>query len=806
MTHSRPKVLIIDDTPANLQTLGRALASDYDLYIATSGAEGLRLAAEVQPDIILLDIMMPQMDGYEVFQRLRALPGGENFAVMFLTADNRDETQVRCLELGADDFASKPIVLPVLLSRVRNVIARKRGEESLRLAASVFTHAREGIVITDREARIVDVNRAFTYISGYSREEVVNKNPRILSSGRQDKDFYVAMWEALKGKGHWYGEIWNRNKDGTVYTAMLTISAVRNGRGETLNYLGLFADITALKQQQAQLEHLAHYDALTGLANRLLLAVRLRQAMNQSVRRNQRLAVAYLDLDGFKSVNDIHGHAVGDQLLITLASRMKQALRDGDTLSRIGGDEFVAVLGDLTDAEASVPILTRLLSATAQAVIIGNTELHVSASLGVTFYPQAEDVEADQLVRQADQAMYQAKQSGKNRYHVFDAEHDRDVRGRLEGLEQIRRALANNEFVLQFQPKVDMRSGKILGAEALIRWQHPDRGLLSPAAFLPVVQDHPFAIELGEWVIDNALSQIEAWHSDGLTMPVSVNVGALQLQHPHFVSRLGELLEQHPNVNRGELELEILETSALESFQGVSRVMAACHELGVGFALDDFGTGYSSLAYLKQLPAGLIKIDQGFVRDMLEDPDDLAILEGVMGLATAFRRNVIAEGVETIAHGQMLLRMGCTLGQGYAIARPMPAQDFAQWATSWAAPPTWRNSKSLNRDYLPTLYAVVEHRAWMAAMAGLLKEPVDSNAARVHEQPCRFGDWLDAGGRALLFGTETEHPVDRLHREVHRLGSELVTLKRDGQLDAVQARLPELQRLNDQLLELLNGL
>lgn len=806
MTHSRPKVLIIDDTPANLQTLGRALASDYDLYIATSGAEGLRLAAEVQPDIILLDIMMPQMDGYEVFQRLRALPGGENLAVMFLTADNRDETQVRCLELGADDFASKPIVLPVLLSRVRNVIARKRGEESLRLAASVFTHAREGIVITDREARIVDVNRAFTYISGYSREEVVNKNPRILSSGRQDKDFYVAMWEALKGKGHWYGEIWNRNKDGTVYAAMLTISAVRNGRGETLNYLGLFADITALKQQQAQLEHLAHYDALTGLANRLLLADRLRQAMNQSVRRNQRLAVAYLDLDGFKSVNDIHGHAVGDQLLITLASRMKQALRDGDTLSRIGGDEFVAVLGDLTDAEASVPILTRLLSATAQSVTIGSAELHVSASLGVTFYPQVEDVDADQLVRQADQAMYQAKQSGKNRYHVFDAEHDRDVRGRLEGLEQIRRALANNEFVLYFQPKVDMRSGRILGAEALIRWQHPERGLLSPAAFLPVVQDHPFAIELGEWVINCALSQIEAWHLDGLTVQVSVNVGALQLQHPHFVSRLGEFLEQHPSVNRGELELEILETSALESFQGVSRVMAACKAMGIGFALDDFGTGYSSLAYLKQLPATLLKIDQGFVRDMLDDPDDLAILEGVMGLATAFRRNVIAEGVETIAHGEMLLRMGCTLGQGYAIARPMPAQDFAHWASSWVAPESWRTTKSLSRDYLPALYAVVEHRGWMSAMSDLLSGANQVTKVRTSDQTCRFGEWLENGGRALLFGRESDHPVDRLHQEVHRLGTDLISLKRDGQFDEVKARLPELQRLNEQLLELLNNL
>ena len=805
MTAQLPKVLIIDDTPSNLQTLGRALAREFDLYIAASGPEGLRLTESIRPDAILLDIMMPGMDGYETFNCLRALPGGSNLSIIFLTADDRDETQIKCLELGADDYASKPFVLPVLLTRIRHVIARRAARESQRLAASVFKHAREGIIITDQKGAILDVNNAFSYISGYSPDEALGHNPRMFSSGRQDKSFYVSMWAALTTKGHWYGEIWNRNKDGNVYAAMLAISAVRNDIGETSHYIGMFADITALKQQQAQLEHIAHYDVLTGLANRLLLGDRLRQAMKQATRREQQLAVAYLDLDGFKSINDKHGHAVGDQLLIALADQMKQALREGDTLARIGGDEFVAVLVDLDQPESSLPIINRLLAAASQPVAIGSSALNVSASLGVTFYPQTEDVEADQLVRQADQAMYLAKQSGKDRYHVFDAEHDRDVRGRLESLTHIRLALANGEFVLHYQPKIDMRTGKVLGAEALIRWQHPLRGLLSPALFLPVIEGHPFAIELGEWVIETALHQIEMWHAEGLNVPVSVNIGAMQLQHPDFISRLRTMLDRHPGVLRGDLELEVLETSALDNFQGASEVIIACQQMGVGFALDDFGTGYSSLAYLKKLPPTVLKIDQGFVRDMLDDPEDLALLEGILGLSSAFRRQVIAEGVETEALGKMLVRMGCVWGQGYAIAHPMPAANLPNWMATWVTPGEWQTCKPISRDQFPALGAIVEHRAWLTTLVSCLNGNPDA-AALLNDQPCHFSDWMDQGGRALLFGGQTDHPVDQLHQQVHRLGAELLDLKRAGRHDEALARLPALQRLNDQLLDQLNAL
>jgi diguanylate cyclase (GGDEF)-like protein len=437
------------------------------------------------------------------------------------------------------------------------------------------------------------------------------------------------------------------------------------------------------------LERIAHFDALTHLPNRLLLADRLRQTMPQAVRREQQLAVAYLDLDGFKAINDLHGHNVGDQLLIALAAAMNDTLRDGDTLARLGGDEFVAVLIDLKDVGSCAPMLNRLLEVASSPIQLGMDILQVSASIGVAFYPQDNDVDADQLMRQADQAMYQAKLAGKNRYHVFDSTQDSSIRVHHESLDRIRLALSQREFVLHYQPKVNMLSGKVIGAEALIRWQHPQKGLLPPAKFLPIVEDHQLAIDIGEWVIDAALTQIEQWQLTGLDIPVSVNIGARQLQQIDFFERLTSILRMHPEVNPSSLELEVLETSALADIAQVSQLIEDCAQIGVLFALDDFGTGYSSLTYLKRLRVAQLKIDQSFVRDMLDDPDDLAILEGIIGLAAAFNRKVIAEGVETIAHGTMLLHLGCELAQGYGIARPMPPEDFPVWASNWRPDAAW---------------------------------------------------------------------------------------------------------------------
>ncbi|MBK5963901.1 hypothetical protein CCR95_07315 [Thiocystis minor] len=581
-----------------------------------------------------------------------------------------------------------------------DIAEHKEAEAKLHLAASVFTHAREGIVITTADGSIIEVNEAFTHITGYGREEVLGRNPRLLKSDRHPQEFYGALWRSLIEKGHWSGELWNRRKNGEVFAEMQTISAVHGARGDTQHYVALFSDITALKEHQRQLEHIAHYDALTTLPNRVLLADRLHQAMVQTPRRGQQVAVVYLDLDGFKAINDRHGHEAGDQLLIAVAVRMKETLRQGDTLARLGGDEFVAVLVDLADSLSTESLLYRLLAAVAEPVQVGDLTHRITVSLGVTFYPQVDEVDADQLLRQADQAMYQAKLAGKNRYHLFDAEYDRNARGHHESLEHIRHALLARQFVLYYQPKVNMRAGTVVGAEALIRWRHPERGLLPPAVFLPVIEDHPLAVELGEWVIETALTQMEEWHTLGLDLPVSVNIGARQLQQIDFVERLRALLAAHPGVKPSCLGLELLETSALEDLARVSEIIAACRELGVMCALDDFGTGYSSLTYLKRLPVNLLKIDQSFVRDMLDDPEDLAIVQSVLGLAAAFRREAIAEGVETLEHGERLLQLGCELAQGYGIARPMPADEIPGWSAAWCPDPRWTDPPVASREML----------------------------------------------------------------------------------------------------------
>ena len=490
-------------------------------------------------------------------------------------------------------------------------------------------------------------------------------------------------------------------KDRKIDVRVICTVALENGKPSKLN--GVFQDISEQKASQIALEYanheleyanrvlenIAHYDALTHLPNRVLLADRMQQAMAHTQRHEQILAVAFLDLDGFKAVNDQYGHAVGDKLLIHLAQRMKNTLREGDTLARIGGDEFVVVLTDLHHTSDCHSLLTRLLQAAAEPVELDDLLLEVSASIGVTLYPQ-DGSDPEQLLRHADQAMYLAKQAGKNCYHLFDIAKDVAVKHQRETLEHIRTALHNQEFVLYYQPKVHMRTGKVIGAEALIRWQHPQYGLLPPAAFLSVVENHLLSIEMGEWVIETALNQMIEWEVMGLEIPVSVNIGALQLQQSNFAERLEELLTRHPAANPHNLELEILETSALEDITQVSAVINDCKVLGVTFALDDFGTGYSSLAYLKRLPAGLLKIDQSFVRDMLDDADDLAIIKGIVGLANAFHRRVIAEGVETIAHGEILLAMGCELAQGYGIARPMPAAAIPDWVNTWRPDPAWR--------------------------------------------------------------------------------------------------------------------
>jgi diguanylate cyclase (GGDEF)-like protein/PAS domain S-box-containing protein len=444
-----------------------------------------------------------------------------------------------------------------------------------------------------------------------------------------------------------------------------------------------------LEKLNEKLKHSANYDALTGLPNRNFLADRMQQSIKKIERTGRHLAIAFIDLDGFKEINDAYGHSSGDDLLRRISSSIQDSMRVCDTLSRFGGDEFVMILDELSKPYDCIPILKRTLESIASITFINDKAIKVSASIGVTIYPQ-DNCNSDQLIRHADQAMYIAKKSGKNCFHIFDVEKDIAATHQYEGIENIRKALKDNEFLLYYQPKINMITNEVVGLEALIRWQHPQLGLQMPAAFLPIIEQDILSIDIGEWVIKTALDQLYAWSEAGIDIPISVNISPLQLQHPDFASRLKLIFKDYPNYKRSHIEFEILETSALGELEMIAELIQKCHELGILFSIDDFGTGFSSLTYLKRLPTDSLKIDQSFVRDMLNDPDDKAIVKGVIQLAQTFDRAVIAEGVESIAHGEQLILLGCHLAQGYGISKPIPAEEFSSWLAAWKQANEWQ--------------------------------------------------------------------------------------------------------------------
>jgi diguanylate cyclase (GGDEF)-like protein/PAS domain S-box-containing protein len=578
----------------------------------------------------------------------------------------------------------------------RDITNEKLQQDQLRLAASVFANSYDGVIITDAQHRMLDTNPAFTRIIGWAHDAVQQRPFTALLApvDAASADPWPPLIDTLARHDHWTGELSLKGPRERVLNCAVSITAVHNTDQQITHHVVVFTDISHLKAHQAELDRLAHYDALTGVPNRRMLLDRLGQAIERARRHHHWLAVCYLDLDDFKPVNDRLGHAVGDQLLIRMTERLHSVLRAHDTLARLGGDEFVLLLTDMTQPDEWRSIVERVLQTVQQPVLLDTATAHVSASVGITVFPDDES-DGDALLRHADQAMYQAKQAGRNRVHLFDRALDREVQAQREQLSRLKQALAQQELLLYYQPKVDLDTGAIVGAEALMRWQHPELGLLSPGAFLWQVAGTDFEVELGEWVVRTALAQVVAWKAQALPLDtefcVSVNLSGHQLLKPGFAPWLQQTMAEFPQVARGELELEILESAALADTHLAARVMAECRAFGVRFALDDFGTGYSSLAYFRTLPVDMIKIDQSFVRDMLQDPDDAGIVQSVVYLAHAFHRPVIAEGVETLQHAHALLRLGCHLAQGYGIARPMPAGQWVQWVGEWNERRPWEN-------------------------------------------------------------------------------------------------------------------
>ncbi len=732
------------------------------------------------------------------FKRLRPASKNKNSTADSMEVELHAKSGQRKVALLSTSLLQDTLDDEVLVV-VYDITVRKEAEDQLRFSSRVFNQAQEGIIITDTSGTITDVNPAFCEITGFSREEVLGKGPRILNSGKHSPEFFNKMWQSITEHGYWQGEVWNRRKNGELYAELLTISALTDDDGQSRHFVGLFSDITQTKQQQETLELMAHYDVLTKLPNRVLFADRFSQAVAHSKRTETMLAVCFLDLDNFKPVNDTYGHEVGDQLLIEVADRLRASVRDEDTISRFGGDEFAILFRDIQSQSECEFILQRIHESLAQPYNVNDLRLEISASSGVTFYP-LENADLDTLLRHADQTMYQAKLSGRNTFKLFNPAHNRQTMEKQKWLQEIRQALESDQLCLFYQPKVNMRSGEVFGMEALIRWQHPERGLLSPIEFLPLVTDTSLEIDIGNWVLQTALSQTEKWHEAGVNLEVSVNIASAHLQTAHFIDDVESALALHPQLDSRYLQLEIVETSALGDIGAITKVIKLCREvLGVSVALDDFGTGYSSLTHLRHLTASTIKIDQTFVRDMLDDPQDYTIVDGVSGLADAFNRQLIAEGVESVEHGLMLLMIGCEQAQGYGIARPMPAEQVADWVAQYQPELQWLTcgAQSLTpRQQALRLFELTSQR-WAYLFVSHIRQSGDDSEhwPILDQRKCHCGSWILRVKSQGLFDAGWLDKLEQVHLQWHRLAQQMRELFLSGQVERSREMLPEFERL-----------
>ncbi|HET7776486.1 MAG TPA: EAL domain-containing protein, partial [Azospira sp.] len=648
--------LLIDPEDGAIVDANPAAAGFYGYPLALLRTMNIHQINELSPQEVQEEMALAAREARRYFNFRHRLAGGE----------------VREVEVHSGPLLVRGRRL--LYSIIHDVTARKRAEEQLKLSAKVFEGASEGILICDRDNRIMSVNRAFTEITGYSEAEVRGRDPRVLNSGRHDTAFFATLWHHLKTAGTWQGEVWNRRKDGEIYPEWLSITTVWDEAGAVSNYVAVFADISERKRHEERIRFLAEHDFLTGLPNRSLLHDRLEQAVVHGQRSGESLALLFLDLDRFKNINDSLGHHTGDALLQEVGRRIQTCVRGADTVSRPGGDEFVILLSSITSPQDAARVAEKLLSTLTRPYQLAGHELVITASIGIAVYPEdGEDFQT--LLKNADAAMYYSKEAGRNSFHFFTQDMNARVFERLSLENSLRRALERQEFLLHYQPQVDLASGRVIGFEALIRWQHPELGLVPPLRFIPIAEDSGLIVPIGEWVLQEACRQNRAWQEQGMpAVPVAVNISVLQFRQPQFETTVAEALESS-GLPPAFLELELTESMMLHQGEAAVGLLDRLKARGVQLSIDDFGTGYSSLAYLKRLPLDKLKIDQAFVRDIATDPDDAAITATIIQMAHNLGLAVIAEGVETEAELAFLQRHACGAGQGYHFARPMPAAE-----------------------------------------------------------------------------------------------------------------------------------
>lgn len=604
------------------------------------------------------------------------ITGGEKAAVA--ASDTVRYSLVHSTQIAVAAIAVSLAVVAVLL-----VFRKLRHKETihmevleqLNLFTSIFENAMEGITVTDAKANILSVNPAFCAITGYSADEVVGENPRILHSGRHAPPFYKAMWASLLTEGRWQGEIWNRRKNGEAYPAFQTISAIKNSDGETEHYVAVCHDMTNIKKSEEEAIYLAYHDALTGLPNRLLFDDRLSQAIAQAHRHKTFGAVLFIDLDDFKKINNGMGHAVADLFLQGVAFKLIEILREEDTVARMGGDEFTIIMCEIENKIEAVKLAEKIISSLEEPFLLKGQDVYISASVGVTFFPD-DGEEADTLIKNSGAAMHLAKLQGKNSYRLFEPEMGSKAGKRLTLESEMRKALARKEFVVYYQPKVDIDSGKVVGAEALVRWMHPEKGMISPGDFIPIAEETGLIVPLGEWVLETSCEQNVAWQKLGFPkITIAVNLSSLQFNHVNLVENIKSVL-QSTKLDPPLLDIEITESMLMGDMEKTIAILHKLSEMGIRLSIDDFGTGYSSLNYLRRFDIDTLKIDRSFVCDIATDPDAAAIVSVTIMLGHTLGLNVVAEGVETWEQMEFLDENGCDQIQGYLFSRPLPEEEF----------------------------------------------------------------------------------------------------------------------------------
>lgn len=565
-----------------------------------------------------------------------------------------------------------------LLGINMDITERKHSEQQQRQAMAVYENSRDGIIITDTQANIVSINPAVAEICGYHETELIGKNPSVLKSGRHPRSFYQQMWSAIENHGGWSGEIWNRRKDASVYPAWLSISTVHDAQGKLINYAGVFTDLTHLKHSEAELEHLATHDPLTGLPNRRLLDTRLKYAIQQAQRHRYGLVVLLVDLDRFKDINDSFGLNAGDQVLQEMARRLVDCMGDGDTVSRHGGDELQVLIEEVSDPRQAAHIAEKILAALRKPYEMDGSQFYLTASIGISLHPDNGDT-PELLIRNADAAVHRAKEQGGNRSEFYSESLSRSALERLSMETGLRQALVRNELELHYQPQLVLATRQVAGVEALVRWRHPEKGLILPDSFIPLAEQSGLIEEIGEWVLEEACRQMAAWRDAGLGIPrVAVNLSAHQLGRSDLIQAVTATLDKYA-LPPSMLELELTETAIMRNPEKAFETLQVMADLGISLAVDDFGTGYSSLAYLQRLRLHRLKIDRTFVHDLPENQNNVAICRAIIAMADSLGMETVAEGVEGPSQQQFLETAACLIGQGWLFSKALPAGELETW-------------------------------------------------------------------------------------------------------------------------------